>query len=298
MAALVVAREHGEQRRVLARVVGVRRIRVHAVVRGEDEQVAVAQHPSQREPRRCSICFSASGTPRRRAGGRRPGRSPRGSRKRGPTRASRAARWWQRSPSRSWRRRVSHVHPDAREQVADLAHAVHGDAGGAELFEARAPGWVRGVVAPALAAAEVSPARPRTAARSRALPGARRSPRAPPRTPRTGRARRAPRRARRSGAPSRRRCGEDELLRGEVLCTKVLQDFGPAVGPVADEVLPGRGLERGQDLQESPGVGGAGAGAPHPSAPSAWWSTPCPARAGAGGRARQDRSRVALRRSG
>src|SRR3954453_21899369 len=45
VAVAVLAREGGQQGRVLARVVGVRRARVDAVVGGEHEQVAVAQPP-------------------------------------------------------------------------------------------------------------------------------------------------------------------------------------------------------------------------------------------------------------
>ena len=88
VAAAVLAGEGGQQRRVLARVVGVRRARVDAVVGGEHEQVVRrAAGPATRRPRRRSRA-ARRGSPRRRCGGRRPGRSRPGWRRRGPSSSS------------------------------------------------------------------------------------------------------------------------------------------------------------------------------------------------------------------
>ena len=50
--------------------------------------------------------------------------------------------------------------PDAREQVADLAHAVHLHAGALKLLQVAAPRRAQGEVAPPVGALETPPARP------------------------------------------------------------------------------------------------------------------------------------------
>ena len=176
-----------QQRRVLARVIGARVGRVDAVVGRHDQQVARAQARRAAAPRCASICAQRRGEARARpCGGRRPGRSRSG-----------------------WRRRARPRAP--REQPVDALQRLR--VGGAGMAARRCPRRRTGRRScrrraprtPASAQLLQVAARGRRAARSRAGP---RCARRRPARPRTGRAITRPdARPRRSSprAPPRRR---------------------------------------------------------------------------------------------
>ena len=159
MAAPVLAGEGGQQRRVLARVVGVRRARVHAVVGGEHEQVVVAQQAqpladrgvdlAQRAVEALDVVAVAVDLV---------GLHEVGEDEAGVELAQQLADGRDAALVRG--PRVVLVDAHAGEEVAHLAHGVDGHAGALQLVEVGAPRRRHGEVLAPLGAPEVRPASP------------------------------------------------------------------------------------------------------------------------------------------
>ena len=113
-----------QQRHVLARVIGARRGRIVAVIGGNHQQIVVSELRQQAAP---AARRSAPGSPhsrRCRCDGRRPCRSPRGSRRSGRAAASPSAPRPGPCPRRrSWWDAIGNAAPG--KQIRDLADRRH-----------------------------------------------------------------------------------------------------------------------------------------------------------------------------
>ena len=181
--------------------------------------------------------------------------------------------------------------PHAREQVADLPHGVHRQAGVLDLLEVGAARRPNRVVAAALAAVEAARLpveRPGDHAADRVLAGhhlARRL------ADRVELGLREHVDVHRELEHRVGRGVEDQLAGLQVVRPEVLDHLRAAVGPVAAEAVTGRLLEPLDDVRRKAlRVGRQRCCGTRPSAPSARWWTPCRARAGEAGRAPPDRS--------
>ena len=274
-----VAGERGQQRDVLASVVGVRGGRIAAVVGGQHQQIAL---PEQLEP-----------LPHRRVDLLQGAVEPRdvvavavdliglheiGEHEPGLERAHELGRLGQRAGVGG--ARMLDVDADAGEQLPDLAHGVHLDPRGLELVEVAARRRRDREVAPAFGALHrpLAPVNGRAITRPTACSAG--VPRAPARRSRT--ARPAPRRprARRSGGPSPDWCRRS--ARRSAACSWPHCSIAsiPLQGrlqitprPLIDETIST--TSAGKPL----GYVGSAPRRTRPSAPSARRSSPCPARA-------------------